>query len=144
MRRALILSLAILAGALPAGAREEIPAETRIIPFSADVSRCDSPGVLGHIQSRFASTERRYWSSNAEILGFEQIRQAAFRPHGLDLVPRRYCEAVAVMGNQRKLRLRYAIIEGYGFSGLWEGVSYCLSGYDRNLTAAGDCSRFDR
>lgn len=146
MRRTLpaAASLFMLSMALPVGAREELPAETRYAPFSGVISTCDTPGVLSTIQWRFASTERRYWSSNAEIIGFENIRQSGLRAGGLDLVPRRTCEAVAVMADQKRLRLRYSIIEKYGFSGHFEGVSYCLSGYDRNLTAAGDCSRFTR
>lgn len=133
-----------IAIASPLGAREELPAETRYGPFYGVVSDCHSPDVLSRIQSRFASTERRYWSSNAEIIGFEKIRQSGLRSDGLDLVPRRTCEAVAVMADRKRLRLRYAIIENYGFPGFGEGVSFCLAGYDRNLTAAGDCSRFTR
>jgi hypothetical protein len=146
MRRALSSAacLFMLLMALPAGAREELPAETRHYPFSGVVSTCDTPGVLSTIQWRFASTERRYWSSDAEIIGFEKIRQSGLRADGLDLIPRRTCEAVAVMADQRRLRLRYSIIEKYGFSGHFEGVSYCLAGYDHNLTAGGDCSRFIR
>lgn len=145
MRRApAIASLAFLTFAIPAGAREELPAETRYAPFSGAVSECASPDVLNRIQSRFASTERRYWSSNAEIVGFEKIRQAGLRNQGLDLIPRRTCEAVAIMSDRTRVRLRYAIIEAYGFAGYGQGVSYCLAGYDRNLIAGGDCSRFMR
>jgi hypothetical protein len=146
MRRKLpaFACLFALAAASPVGAREELPAETRYAPFYGTVSDCHSPDVLNRIQSRFASTERRYWSSQAEIIGFEKIRQAGLRPDGLDLIPRRICEAVAVMADRKKLRLRYSIIEAYGFSGLGEGVSFCLAGYDRNLMGAGDCSRFTR
>ncbi|MGL5446075.1 MAG: hypothetical protein ACRDBL_02060 [Rhabdaerophilum sp.] len=145
MRRALpAASLILFSLALPAAAREELPAETRYAPFSGVVSTCETPGVLSTIQSRFASTERRYWSSQAEIIGFEKVRQSGLRTSGLDLIPRRNCEAVAVMAGGKKLRLRYSIIEKYGFSGHFEGVSYCLAGFDRNLTAAGDCSRFSR
>lgn len=146
MRRSLpaLACLFALSMASPSGAREELPAETRYGPFHGVSSECHSPDVLSRIQSRFASTERRYWSSQAEIVGFEKIRQSGLRADGLDLIPRRTCEAVAVMSDRKKLRLRYAIIEGYGFPGFGEGVSFCLAGYDRNLTAAGDCSRFTR
>lgn len=130
--------------ALPGIAREELPAETREIPYSGQLSSCDSPGVLHQIQIRFARTEREYWQSNAEIIGFERIRQAAYRPHGLDLIPRRYCQATARMSDNRPLTVRYAIIEEAGFSGYGEGVQYCLDGYDRNLTAMPGCYRLDR
>ena len=128
--------------ASPLTAREEIPAETRLYRYSADIAACES--ALSAIQSRFRATERRYWNSDAEIVSFELVRQAAFRPHGLDLIPRRYCQAVAVMADKRRLKLRYAIIEDGGFAGIWDGVQYCLDGYDRNHTAMAGCARLDR
>ncbi|MCZ8377184.1 MAG: hypothetical protein O9342_17570 [Beijerinckiaceae bacterium] len=142
--RLLPVLFGLLVAALPATAREEIPAETRIIPWSAQISSCDSPGVLSKLQHRFNATERRFWNSNAEIIGFEKVRQAAFRPHGLDLIPRRYCQAQAVMADRRRLTMRYAIIEETGIIGMTEGVQFCLSGYDRNHTAMPGCYRLDR
>lgn len=142
---ALGLVVTTLAGvAVPSFAREQIPAETRERAYSADLSPCDAPGVLSRIQSRFATVESRFWDSNAEIVAIGQIRQAAFRPHGLDLIPRRYCQAVATMSNNRKLKLRYAIIEDAGIIGMSEGIQYCLEGYDRNYTAMPGCNRLDR
>lgn len=130
--------------ATPGLAREQIPAETRESRYTGELSACDSPGVLARIQSRFSTVERRFWHSNAEITAIGQVRQAAFRPHGLDLIPRRYCQAVATMSNNRKLKLRYAIIEDAGIIGMSEGVQYCLEGYDRNSTAVPGCYRLDR
>ncbi len=145
--RTLMLALAATAvlASVPGGfAREEIPAETRELPYSANLPVCDSPGVLGEIQSRFSRVERRYWQSNAEILRIDHVRQAAFRPHGLDLIPRRYCQAVATMSDNRRLKLRYAIVEDTGLFGYGAGVQYCLDGYDRNHTAPPSCYRLDR
>lgn len=142
--RLLPVLFGLLVAALPATAREEIPAETRIIPWSAQVSSCDSPGVLSKLQHRFNATERKYWNSSAEIIGFEKVRQAAFRPHGLDLIPRRYCQAQAVMADRRRLTMRYAIIEETGIIGMSEGLQFCLAGYDRNHTAMPGCYRLDR
>lgn len=139
------LVVAALAGlAVPSAAREQIPAETREHAYSANLSECDAPGVLSRIQSRFSTVESRFWDSKAEIVVIEQVRQAAFRPHGLDLIPRRYCQAVATMSNNRKLKLRYAIIEDAGIIGMSEGIQYCLEGYDRNYTAMPGCNRLDR
>ena len=143
MRRApfTAASLIALTMSLPTKAREEIPAESRFAPFSGVVDTCESPGVLASIQSRFASTERRFWNSNAEIIGFERIQQTGLRQHGIDLIPRRTCEAVAVMGDMQRLKLHYAIIEANGFAGYGNQVTFCLAGYDRNLKNGGDCSR---
>ena len=146
------LALAISQAALPVPslAREEIPAEQRFFGtsfyygYDADLATCDSSAVLEKIRDRFSTVEKRFWNSDAEIVAIEQVRQAAFRPHGLDLIPRRYCQAVATMSNARKLKLRYAIIEGTGITGLSDGLQYCLEGYDRNHTARGGCNRLDR
>lgn len=137
-------TLAVMASASGGLAREEIPAETRELPYSAELPACEAPGVLSEIQSRFARTERRYWQSGAEILQIDRIRQAAFRPHGLDLIPRRYCQAIATMSDNRRLKLRYAIVEDTGLFGYGAGVQYCLDGYDRNNTAPPNCNRLDR
>jgi hypothetical protein len=128
----------------PAQSREEIPAETRLFRFDANLHTCDSAEVLSTIQSRFNAAEQEYWGGAVEIVGFEKSRQAAFRPHGLDLIPRRYCQATALLSNNRKAVVRYAIIEDYGFAGLWDGVSFCVAGYDRNHTANPGCARVDR
>ncbi len=142
---ALALALGAVASlAMPSLAREQIPAETREFGYSAQLVACDSPGILSHIQSRFSSTERRFWNSDAEIVAINRIQQAAFRPHGLDLIPRRYCKAVATMSNNRRLNLRYAIIEGGGIIGMSDGIQFCLEGYDRNFTAMPGCNRLDR
>ncbi|HRE20675.1 MAG TPA: hypothetical protein PKW21_06540 [Rhabdaerophilum sp.] len=145
--RTLMMTLAAMAviASAPGGlAREEIPAETRELPYSANLPGCDSPSVLSEIQSRFSRTERRYWQSSTEIRQIDRIRQAAFRPHGLDIIPRRYCQAVATMSDRRRLTLRYAIVEDTGLFGYGAGVQYCLDGYDRNNTAPPSCYRLDR
>ena len=136
--------LAMTVMAVSTSAREEIPAETRLFPFSADLATCESAGVLDTIQSRFNGTERRYWGGTVEITGFEKTRQAAFRPHGLDLVPRRYCQTVALLSNNRKAVVRYAIIDGYGLAAHGSGIQFCVQGYDRNHTAMPSCARLDR
>ena len=136
-----LASLVALAVLAPANAREEIPAEGRYAPFSGIVDTCASPGILSNIQWRFSATERRDWNSTADIVGFERVKETGMRQHGIDLIPRRTCEAVAVMGDKRRLKLRYAIIEAYGLAGYGNNVTFCLAGYDRNLTNGGDCSR---
>ncbi|CAN1540187.1 hypothetical protein MCEMSEM23_01730 [Rhabdaerophilaceae bacterium] len=131
--------------AFSAPAREEIPAELRAGGYGGPLMPCNSEGILSSIQSRFARTESRYWGSTIEIVSIEKVRQTALRPHGLDLIPRRYCEAVAVLSNKTRRALRYAIIEDYAFSSLWDGIHFCVAGFDRQLTSGGgDCARFNR
>lgn len=140
MRRALLIAASLFVLA-PAQAREEIPAETRYGPFSANLETCESPGILSTIQGRFAKNERSYWNSPAEIIAFERVHQIGLRQHGLDLIPRRTCEAVAVMGDRKRVRVVYSIIEANGFAGYGTGVTFCVTGYDRNLAHGSACDR---
>ena len=149
MRMPAILGLAMRLAALvvaaaPALAREEIPAENRAWRYKADLRACDAEDVLSRIRSRFAHVEKTFWSSNAEIVAIDKIRQSGFRPDGLDLIPRRYCQAVATMSDRRRLTLRYEIIEDGGIVGITYGVQFCLDGYDRNHLAMPGCARLDR
>ena len=68
-------------------------------------------------------------------------RERSPRPHGLDLIPRRTCEAVAVMGDRKRVRVVYSIIEANGFAGYGTGVTFCVTGYDRNLAHGSACDR---
>lgn len=134
----------MLAAAIPASGREEIPAETRDVPYSARLAACADSGTLNAVISRFNETERRFWNGSVEILSIEKASQVAFRPHGLDLVPRRYCTGEAVLSNTTRTIVNFAIIEGMGITGLGDGIQFCVVGYDRNHNAMGDCRRFDR
>jgi hypothetical protein len=138
--------VALAAGLLitPAQSREEIPAETRLFGFDAQIEGCGAPGVLGLIQSRFNANERRYWGGSVEIVGFERVREAGFRPNGLDLIPRRYCQSTAILSNRQRTIVRYQIGDNIGFAGHWDGVHFCVAGYDRNRQSGLNCSRFDR
>ena len=53
--------------------------------------------ALGTIASRFATKEGRFWNSDLQILGFDKVRETAFRPWAAETVPRRYCSAVAMI-----------------------------------------------
>lgn len=135
------LSAALLAlGVIGAGeAREQVPAEERWWAYSAELPGCDNPAVLDRIRARFAGKERGYWSSSLTIGEIDHIRTTAFRPNGLDLIPRRYCSATAHLSNQRTSTLYYAVIEDAGIIGYSYGVHFCLAAYDRNWANAPGC-----
>src|SRR5262245_22583831 len=57
---------------------------------------------LDWIASRFAQKESRFWNSNLQILGFDRVRETAFRPWAPQTVPRRYCTAVAQVSDGRQ------------------------------------------
>ena len=136
------LILAILGLALAsagAGAHEVVPAEKRIIPYVAGLPTCGDPSVLARISSRFAEKEAQYWRSSLQIVEYEHIRPLAWRPGGLDLIPRRYCTASAIVSDGRKHRVDYSVREDLDFIGNGWGVEWCVTGLDRNLAYAPAC-----
>lgn len=131
------LSLVMFGSA--AAAREMIPAEKRLIPFQADLPLCSDPGVLEAITARFAEKERIFWNSNATIVQYEHIRPIAWRPWGLDTVPRRFCTAIATVSNGARHTVNYSVREDLGFSSFDNGTEFCVVGYDRNRAYAPLC-----
>ncbi len=88
--------------------------------------------ALGKIAWRFAQKESRYWNSNAQILGFERVREVAYRPWASGTIPRRFCTATALVSDGRKHAVNYWIGEDTGMIGANWGVEWCVVGYDRN------------
>jgi hypothetical protein len=88
--------------------------------------------ALDTIVSRFAQKESRFWNSDLQILGFERVRQTAFRPWAAGTIPRRFCSAVALVSDGRKHTVHYWIGEDTGFIGMSWGVEWCVVGLDRN------------
>ncbi|MDO8878700.1 MAG: hypothetical protein Q8M24_17495 [Pseudolabrys sp.] len=98
--------------------------------YDGHLPACDA--ALGKIASRFAHKEGRFWNSNLEILGFEKVRQTAFRPWAKHTIPRRFCSAVALVSDGRKRRVDYWIGEDTDMIGVGWGVEWCVAGLDRN------------
>ena len=88
--------------------------------------------ALDTIASRFAQKQSQYWNSDLQILGFERIRQVAFRPWAAGTIPRRFCSAVALVSDGRRHRVNYWIGEDTGMIGMTWGVEWCVVGLDRN------------
>ena len=125
------LSAALLAPGL-AGARELTPAEKRTIPFVAELPTCGDPSVLSQVSNSFADKEAKFWNSDLTIVEFERIQPLAWRPWGLDTIPRRYCTATATVSTGGKHRVDYSVREDLGFIGGSWGVEFCVTGLDRN------------
>lgn len=101
--------------------------------YDAVVPMCEEAGPLDTIQARFAHKESRFWNSRLEIVGFEKVREVAFRPWVADAIPRRFCQAVALVNDGRKRPVYYSIVEDGGFASMRWGVEWCVVGLDRNL-----------
>lgn len=119
--------------------RPVVPAEERIIPFSARLPTCEDGRVLGEVTSNFRSKEANFWLSPVEIVAFERVHAVADRPWGADFVPRRFCSATAYLSDGRRHRVDYSVREAFGTLGVTWDVNWCVSGYDRNLAYAPDC-----
>ena len=135
---------ALVAGAMlttPVLAREITPAEQRQVPYDASLPGCDDSFVLGNIASRFATKESRFWTSSLTIQSFERIQQTAWRPNGLDFIPRRYCSGLVVTSDGLRRRIDYSIREDLGFIGAGFGTEWCVDGLDRDYSYAPQCKQ---
>jgi hypothetical protein len=88
--------------------------------------------ALDTIVSRFAQKESQFWNSSLQIVGFEKVRQIAFRPWASNTIPRRFCSATATVSDGKKHRVSYWIGEDTGMIGAGWGVEWCVAGLDRN------------
>jgi hypothetical protein len=100
--------------------------------YNAAVPLCDEPAALGTIQSRFSEKEGHFWNSDLQIVGFDQVREIAFRPWAEGTIPRRFCSATALVSDGVKRHLNYSIGEDTGIIGVTWGVEWCVVGLDRN------------
>jgi hypothetical protein len=151
---ALLLVVGLVGVSGPAASREQIPAETRKFAFDADIPQCADTGVVARIQSRFADREAEYWNSNLSIVKIDHVRTVAFRPNGVDLIPRRFCSARATLSDGRHRTVHYSILEDQGIAS-WQGttgplrlvfptpasfgVEWCVVGLDRHFAFAPEC-----
>jgi len=136
---AALISCALLGA--PALAREITPAERREIPFDATLPACADPSVLSDISSDFATKENRFWNSSLTIVGFEQVRQVAWRPWGLDYIPRRFCTGTVIVPDGYRHKINYPTREDRGFIGIGWDTEACVDGFDRHYAFAPHCKQ---
>jgi hypothetical protein len=136
---AVLLSCAVLSNA--AVAREITPAEQRDASFNANIPTCDDPFVLQSVASRFERKESRFWASPLKIVSFQQVAQVAWRPDGLDFIPKRYCTGTVAISDGQLRRIDYSVREDLGIIGATWGTESCIDGYDRNYAYAPGCKQ---
>jgi hypothetical protein len=125
----------------PALAREITPAERREIPYDATLPPCGHPNVLSEISSDFATKESRFWNSSLRIVGFENVRQVAWRPWGLDYIPRRFCTGTVIVSDGYRHKINFSIREDLGFIGVGWDTEACVDGFDRHYSFAPHCKQ---
>jgi hypothetical protein len=131
----------LLTGTLasPLLARPLVPAERRYFPYSGALPSCADPSVLERVSSKFAGVEDEYWKSGLKIVSYDFIREISYRGDGLDLIPRRYCQAKGIFNDGRVRPVTYNIGEELGFSSYGFGVELCVGGLDRENAYAPNC-----
>jgi hypothetical protein len=132
-----LMLLAAQQPALARSAREEIePAEERTFPYDANIPGCQDPGVLEKVSDQFAEKEAKFWNSSLTIVAFDRIERTAWRPYGLDYIPRRFCSATATTSDGVRRKVDYSVRENLGIIGSTWGVEFCIHGLDRDLSYA--------
>jgi hypothetical protein len=125
----------------PALAREITPAERRDEPFDASLPGCADPSVLHDISSRFENKEIRFWNSGLKLVSFERVQEVAWRPWGLDYIPRRYCTGTVIVSDGYKRKINFSIREDLGFIGIGWNTEACVDGFDRDYAFAPHCKQ---
>ena len=120
---------------------EITPAERRDHPFNANIPGCGDPSVLSDITSRFGWREYLYWNSDLRIVSFEQVRETAWRPWGLEQFPRRFCSGTVIVSDGYKRKIEFSVRDGLGFLGTGWGTEWCVTGLDRNYAYAPQCKQ---
>ena len=143
----LFAAAALGGSAFPLEARPIVPAETRIIPWHADLPACDNPAVLERMSARFEEKESKFWHSTLTIVSYDRVGQYGLRSNGRDYIPRRYCSGRALMNNGKRYWATYTIGEelgiigfGFGLPDYKFGLDWCIAGLDRNWTYGAGCT----
>ena len=132
LRYLLVAALIVASAASPAAAAGWIEKGIYLIGPRYDGVLPPCEAALDTIASRFAQKEGRFWNSDLQILGFDRVRETAFRPWAPQTVPRRFCSAVAQVSDGRLHKVNYSIVEDGGMIGMSWGVEWCVVGLDRN------------
>ena len=109
--------------------------------YDGNLPPCEA--VLDKIARRFADKETKFWNSDLKIVGYDRVREIAFRPWASDTIPRRFCTAHATLNDGRTRLVNYSIIEDGGFAGYGgpydPGIEFCVVGLDRNWAFSPAC-----
>jgi len=107
--------------------------------YESKVPLCQEHAPLNHIIAHWGTKEYRFWNSNLELVGFENIRELAWEPWQSGTIPRRYCTASVLVSDGNRHQIYYSIIEDGGLLGVTYGVEFCVVGLDRNWAYNPQC-----
>ena len=107
--------------------------------YDRDMPACDFAPALDRIISNFHTKEARFWNSELQIVGIEDIRETAVLPWAAQSIPRRFCSGVALINDGLRHPIYYSIAEDTGMIGMDWGVNFCVIGLDRNWAYEPHC-----
>ena len=99
--------------------------------YSRDMPACNYAPALDRIMANFHTKEARFWNSELQIVGIEDIRETAYLPWAAQSIPRRFCSGTALINDGRRHAIYYSIATGTGMIGMGWGVNFCVVGLDR-------------
>lgn len=137
----MVLSAPALSREINLAERRERAHELSLRQYDAGLPACTDPAVLNNVASNFENKERRFWNSDLKILAFERVAQVAWRPWGLDYIPRRYCTGTVVVSDGYRHKVNFSIREDLGFIGIGWNTDSCVDGFDRNYAYAPRCKQ---
>jgi hypothetical protein len=100
--------------------------------YDRDVPTCDFAPALDRIIANFGTKEARFWNSELEIVGIENIHETAELAWAAQSIPHRFCSGTAVISDGHRHPIYYSIGEDTGMIGADWGVNFCVVGLDRN------------
>lgn len=107
--------------------------------YDREMPGCNYPAALDRIIGDFRTKEIRFWNSELQIVGIENIRETTELPWAAQSIPRRFCSGTAVINNGQKHEIYYSIAEDTGMIGFDWGINFCVVGLDRNWAYGPAC-----
>jgi hypothetical protein len=107
--------------------------------YDRDMPACDYPPALDRIIGDFRTKEARFWNSQLQIVGVENIHQTAVLPWAAQDIPRRFCSGTAIINDGARHAIFYSIAEDDGPIGIGWGINFCVVGFDRNMAYGPAC-----
>lgn len=100
--------------------------------YSRDTPPCDYPPALHEIINNFRTKEMRFWNSDLQIVGIEDMQESAYLPWAAQSILRRFCRGTALINDHTAHPIYYSIAPGTGMIGMGWGTNFCVVGFDRN------------
>lgn len=122
--------LAIPARAADYGTYAEGYAGVRYCAHHHCLPVCDEAKVVAKVVNKFAYYDANVIGSGLAITNIGDIRETKVNVDGPSLIPRRYCDATAILSDGSRSEVVYLIEYQAGFASIYYGVQSCLPAYD--------------